>query len=256
MEEMLVDAPELEARALFEWLCEQRSGRYQEGQLRTFQRRVAEWRALNVEQVAILAQVHRPGEVMQTDGVWLTELEVTIGGELFRHLLMHSVLCYSNWEWGRVVQSESLIALRLGLQSTLIRLGHAPEYHQTDNSSAATRLLRREEQQQREAKEQRGYTEGYLQLLEYYGMEPRTTHVNSPHEDGDVESLHGGLKRSMEQHLLLRGNRNFGSVDEYEGFLVHIMDKRNRRRQARLAEELAVMKPLSKTPLDVHFESF
>jgi hypothetical protein len=52
--EMLGDAPNLEAKALFEWLCEQHPERYQPGQLRTFQRRVATWRALNQKQVAIL----------------------------------------------------------------------------------------------------------------------------------------------------------------------------------------------------------
>ena len=46
-EAMLADAPELEAKTLFEWLCEQHPGKYQEGQLRTFQRRVSVWRALN-----------------------------------------------------------------------------------------------------------------------------------------------------------------------------------------------------------------
>ena len=45
-EGMLSDAPELEGKFLFEWLCEQYPGEYQEGQLRTFQRRVQAWRAL------------------------------------------------------------------------------------------------------------------------------------------------------------------------------------------------------------------
>ncbi|MCP4544328.1 MAG: transposase family protein, partial [Chloroflexi bacterium] len=135
---MLEDAPTLEAKAVFEWLCEQHVGRYQSGQLRTFQRHVSTWRALNQEQTAILAQVHRPGEVLQTDGTWLTELGVTIQGQPFKHLLIHSALPYSNWEWGRIAQSESLAALQLGLQSTLIKLGHVPKHHRTDNSSAAT----------------------------------------------------------------------------------------------------------------------
>ena len=74
LEAMLRMRPTLEAKALFEWLCEQHPGKYQEGQLRSLQRRVAQWRALHQEQVAVLEQVHRPGEVLQTDGVWLTEL--------------------------------------------------------------------------------------------------------------------------------------------------------------------------------------
>jgi hypothetical protein len=78
MEEMLEGAPELEAKTLFEWLCEQHPGTYQEGQLRTFQRRVSCWRAQNRDQTAVLPQVHRPGEVLQTDGTWLTALGVTI----------------------------------------------------------------------------------------------------------------------------------------------------------------------------------
>ena len=133
VEKMLEDAPGLEAKALFEWLCEQHPGRYELGQLRTLQRRVATWRALHQKQVAILEQVHRPGEVLQTDGTWLTGLGVTIQGQPFKHMLIHSVLPYSNWEWGRVTQSESLVALHLGLQSTLIKLGHISKYHQTDN---------------------------------------------------------------------------------------------------------------------------
>jgi hypothetical protein len=245
VEQMLEDAPNLEAKALFEWLCEQRPGQYKSGQLRTFQRRVATWRALHQKQVAILEQVHRPGEAMQTDGTWLTELGVTIQGQLFKHMLIHSVLPYSNWEWGRVTQSESLAALMLGLQSALIKLGHIPEYHQTDNSSAATYWPGAKAQ----TGSKREYTDGYLQLLDHYGLKPRTINLNSPQEDGDVESAHGWTKRAIKQHLLLRGSSDFDSVAAYEAFLFDVMDRRNRTRQEHLAEELAVMKPLTATPL-------
>ena len=237
---MLEDAPDLEAKALFEWLCERHPGRYQPGHLRTFQRRVAGWRALHQEQVAILEQVHRPGEVMQMDGVWLTELGVTIQGESLKHMLIHCVLPYSNWEWGRIAQSESLAALSLGVESALRELGHVPEYLQTDNSSAATYWPGAKGQDEGK----RAHTDGYLQLLAAYGLTPRTTHLCSPQENGDVESIHGGIKRALEQHLLLRGSRDFGSLEEYEAFLFGAMRKRNQPRQTRLSEELAVMKRL------------
>lgn len=243
--DMLEDAPTLEAKALFEWLCEEHPGRYQPGQLRTFQRRVATWRALHQQKVAILEQTHKPGEAIQTDGTWMNKLGVTIQGEPFAHLLIHSVLPYSNWEWGRIAQSESLAALHLGMRSALLKLGHVPKYHQTDNSSAATYWPGAKA----ETSQKRDYTDGYLDLLDHYGMEPRTTHVSSPHEDGDVESSHGGLKRAIEQHLLLRGSRDFESVEAYEAFLFDIMDRRNEPRQDRLSEELAVMKPLRATAL-------
>ena len=245
VEEMLGDAPNLEAKALFEWLCEQHPERYQPGQLRTFQRRVATWRALNQKQVAILEQIHHPGRVMQTDGTWLTGLGVTIQGEPFKHILIHSVLPYSNWEWGRVAQSESLAALHLGLQSALIKLDHVPAYHRTDNSSAATYWPGAKAQ----TDHKREYTDGYLQILAHYGLEPQTTNLNSPQENGDVESSNGGIKRAIEQYLLLRGSRDFDSVGAYEAFLFDVMDRRNRARQERLAEELAVMKPLTATSL-------
>ncbi len=249
LESMLREAPSLEAKALFEWLCEQHPGRYQEGQLRTLQRRIAQWRALHQEQDAVLEQVHRPGEVMQTDGVWLTELGVTLQGEPLAHLLIHSVLPYSNWEWGRVAQSESLNAIRLGVQSTLQKLGAVPEYHQTDNSSAATF---RPGADTEATTGTRAYTEGYLQLLSHYGMAPRATHRRSPQENGDVEGSNGGLKRALEQHLLLRGSRDFAGLADYETFVQSVLARRNQARQARLVEELAVMRPLPATQLVTH----
>jgi hypothetical protein len=241
VEQMLVDAPGLEAKALFEWLCEEHPGRYQPGQLRTFQRHVSTWRALNQDRTAILEQVHRPGEVLQTDGTWLTDLGVTIQGQPFKHILIHSVLPYSNWEWGRVAQSESLAAIQLELDSAISKLGHVPKYHQTDNSSAATYSPGAKAQDGAK----REYTDGYLQLLDHFGIQPKTTNLNSPQENGDVESSNGGLQRAIKQHLLLRGSSDFESIAAYEAFLFDVMSRRNRSRQDRLAEELAVMKPFS-----------
>ena len=244
---MLARAPELEARTLFDWLSEQRPGVYQEGQLRTLQRRVALWRAEHTLPLLTLEQVHRPGEVLQTDGVWLSHLGVTISGEPFPHVLIHSVLPYSNWEWGRVAQSESGLALRLGLQSALAQLGHVPRIHQTDNTSAATHRLGVVDRGQTAG--ERGYNAEYQELVDHFGLEPRTIHVHSPNENGDVEAGNGALQRALEQHLLLRGQRDFASVEAYEQFLARLFTQRNARRQARLAEELAVMRPLRVNPL-------
>jgi len=176
----------------------------------------------------------------------MNELKITIQEQIFEHILIHSVLPYSNWEWGRVAQSESLLALRLGLQSTLIKLGYIPQAHQTDNSTAATHKLGLDGRHKN--LQERGFNEEYLQLLAHYGLEGRTTHIASPDEDGDIESSNGGLKRAVEQHLLLRGSRDFASIAIYEAFLFGIMEKRNAGRQQKLAEELAVMKPLLVAP--------
>jgi hypothetical protein len=77
--EILEDAPDLEAIFLFEWLCEQTPGMYQEGQLRTFQRRVGDWRALHgPEREVFFAQEHEPGERMATD---CTSIELSGGDQ-------------------------------------------------------------------------------------------------------------------------------------------------------------------------------
>ena len=248
VEPILAAAPELEATALFEWLCQQQPGKYQAGQLRTFQRRVSDWRALNQEQLAVLEQVHRPGEVLQTDGTWLTELGVTIQGETFKHILIHCVLPYSNWEWGVIAQSESQLALQRGLQSTLFRLGYVPRYHQTDNSSAATYQVRRDTAGERD------YTPGYLALLDHFGLAARTIRVGCPEQNGDIEAAHGGLKRALNQHLLLRGSRDFASLAAYEQFIETVFEQRNQSRQKRLHQEVAVMRPLTAPPLGSYQE--
>jgi len=243
VEQLLQATPELEARTLFEWLCDRRPGQYQEGQLRSLQRRVADWRALHQDKVAILSQVHRPGEVMQTDGTWLTELGVTIRGQALKHLLIHCVLPYSNWEWGAIAQSESLLAVQRGLQSSLLKLGYVPMYHQTDNSSAAVCQV------QGAAGQEPIYTQGYMELLNHFGLKPRTIAVGCPQQNGDIEASNGHLKQALAQHLLLRGSRDFDSLADYEAFVGQVLNKRNQRRQQRLQEELAVMKPLTASPL-------
>jgi hypothetical protein len=52
------------------------------------------------------------------------------------------------------------------------------------------------------------------------------------------------LKRRLGQHLLLRGSREFASVEEYDRLVVGVLRAANAPRQARLAEELAAMRPL------------
>ncbi|MEE8462248.1 MAG: IS21 family transposase [Acidobacteriota bacterium] len=242
----LEKAPELEAKILFEWMCEQYPGKYQEGQLRTFQRRVSAWRALNGNRILSLEQVRQAGEMMQTDGTWMTKLGITIQGQAFPHLLIHSVLPYSNWESGRVAQSESLLAIRVGIQSALMKLGHVPKIHQTDNSTAATHKLGGTEREK--SWKERGFNQEYLELMAHFGMKPQTIHVGNSNENGDIESANGAFKRAAKQRLLLRGSTDFESVEAYETFLGQIMDKRNALRSEKLAEELAVMQPLKAEP--------
>lgn len=239
VERMLAVSPELEAKSLFEWLCEQQPGKYQEGQRRSLQRRLADWRVLNQDKVAVLSQIHRPGEVLPTDGTWLTEVGVTIAGQPFKHLLIQCVLPSSNWEGGVMAPSEAWLALPRGLQSSLLKLGYVPEYHQTDHSSAAVRSVRGQ------TSPEPAYNQAYLELLAHFGLKPGPIRVGCPQQNGDIEARNGGLKQGLEQPLLLRGRRDFETLADYEAFLGQVMTNRNQPRPGRLQEEGAGMKPLT-----------
>jgi hypothetical protein len=233
----LEQAPELEAKTLFEDLLRRRPERYGEGQLRSFQRRVKQWRAEHgPEREIFLPQQHRPGEAMQTDFTRASSLGVRIGGESFEHLLCHSVLPYSNWESVVVCRSESMLALRRGVQAAVLRLGRVAEWHQTDNSTAATHDLRTGK---------RGFNAEYEELMRQLGMKPRTIAIGACHQNGDVEAANGALKRRLEQHLLLRGSRGFATVEEYESWIGTVIEQANGRRSARLSEEMAALRPLT-----------
>lgn len=247
IEGMLQDCPEFEAKTLFEWLLKEQPGRYQEGQIRTFQRHVKQWRALSgPDKEVFFEQLHRPGEAMQTDFTGGSKLEVTIGGEAFKHLLCHVVLPYSNWESVTVCRSESFMAVKRGIQDALYRLGRAPQYSQTDNLSAATHNLQGEEK--------RPFNEEYERFILYFGMTPRTIGIGKPNQNGDVESLNNALKRRLEQHLKLRDSRDFESVGDYEKWIQSVVTEANGTRSERIAKELDVMERLKVSRLADYVE--
>ncbi len=237
LKDMLEVAPELEAKALFEWLQEQKPQQYHPGQVRTLQRRIKHWRATEgPDKIVFFAQEHIPGEAMQTDFTNANRLAVTIGGEPFEHLLCHPVLPFSNWEWVTVCRSESLMALRRGVQAALFQLGRVPRYHQTDNSTAATHELQTGK---------RGFNDEYSRFVDHFKMKPRTIAVGKSNQNGDVEAANGALKRRLKQHLILRDSRDFDSLSSYENWLQAIVSKANRTRAQKITEELRAMRELT-----------
>jgi hypothetical protein len=236
---MLQDAPELEAKTLFEHFLARPDSGLEESHLRTFFRRVRHWRATQgPEREVFFAQERKPGQLMQLDWTYARELGVTIQGQVLDHLFCQCVLPYSNWQWATRCISESFLSLVSGLQAAYAQLGKSTPVLCTDNSSAATHEL--EPIPGRE----RGYNADYLELCTHYDLTPVTINVNCPHEHGDVESLNRHLKRRLEQHLILRGSRDFVSLEEYDQFVQGVLKAANAKRQKRLAEELAVMRPL------------
>ena len=248
VETWLKNAPELEAKFLFDHICEQYPGQFQEGQLRTLQRHIKHWRATQgPDKEVFFSQEHYPGQLMQTDFTYMNSLEVTIAGEMFTHMFCHCVLTYSNWEWGRICFSESYEAVKLGLQSTLVKLGRVPLRHRTDGTTAATHRVEKDKSGKRD------FNEDYKNMMDHFGMTPET--VNDPNHNADVESSHNVLKKRINQHLLFRGSRDFASRSDYEQFLFGIMEKANTLRIKRLEEELAVMKALPVNRLPLYTES-
>lgn len=238
---LIQEQPGLEAKTIFEYLQRTYSEKYQDGQLRTLQRRLKHWRALEgPPKEVFFPQVHYPGAICASDFTHMTSLGVTIQNQLLAHLVYHFVLTYSNWESVRVCYSESFESLSAGLQYSLWKLGGVPLRHRSDRMSAAVHKDCNPEK----------FTQRYQALLRHYGMEPEATNPSSGNENGDVEQAHYRFKKAVEQALLLRGNRNFDSREAYESFLESITSQRNKGRKERFSEELILLKKLPLKRLD------
>jgi hypothetical protein len=241
--DMLADAPDLEAKTLFDFLAERHPSRYQEGQLRTFQRRIERWRReRGPEHEVFFAQAHRPGEAVQTDFTEASSLNVTIAGEAFPHLLCHCVLPHSNVEVATICRSESMLALKQGVQRALFCWGAVPEWHQTDHSTAATHRIGAELPADERG---RTFNAEYLSFVDHFGMKPRTIGIGASEQNGDVESGNNALKRRLHQHLLLRGGREFATEEAWQAFVDQVVARANAGRTVRFAVERAAMRTLS-----------
>src|SRR5688500_18104220 len=158
--------PEVETR--LDDLMARKPGEYTPNQLRTLQRRVRDWLATSgPDKRVYFPQNHRPGEAIQTDFTWATELQITIAGVAFPHMLCHVALPYSNWSWATVCVSESMSALKRGVQAAVRQLGGVAEWHQTDNSSAATHRVAI-------GSGKRDFNDAYAAFVKQLGMKPRT----------------------------------------------------------------------------------
>ena len=235
LREMLAAHPGLEAKTLFEDLQNRFPGRFPDGQLRTLQRRIKRWRALEgPSREVFFPQLHRPGELAQSDYTHMGKLGITIAGQPFDHLIYHFVLTYSNWETGSICYSESFESLSEGLQAALWELGGVPQTHQTDRLTAAVHNALHAEE----------FTQRYQALLKHYGLAGRKSQAASPNENGDVEQRNHRLKKAVQQTLLLRGSSDFANLDDYRQFLRKLFARLNSGRRERLLEEQRVLSRL------------
>ena len=231
----------LQAKTIFGYLQRQHPGRFADGQLRSLQRKIRVWRAIEgPPKEVFFPQVHEPGKLAQSDFTHMNSLNITISRIPFDHLIYHFVLTYSNWETGMICFSECFEALADGLQGALWELGGVPDAHQTDQLSTAVRNLNSKQE----------FTNRYKGLLDHYGLNGQKTNIDSPNENGDIEQAHRRFKEAADQALMLRGSRDFASVGEYESFLREIFGQLNAGRQKRFLEEQQALRPLPRRRLD------
>jgi hypothetical protein len=195
---------------------------------RTLERRIRTWRALHgAEQDVIFRQEHPPGRLGLSDFTDMGGRGVSIAGVPLDHRLYHFRLAFSGWEHAHVVLGgESFVALAEGLQNALWALGRAPLQHRSDSLSAAFRNLDDDARQDQTCR--------YEALCAHYGMEPTRNNRGVAHENGAIESPHGHLKQALEDALLLRGSRDFDTLDAYRRFVDEIVGRRNARNAKRL----------------------
>ena len=128
---LLKRAPKLMAITLLRKLQDDHPDQFADGMLRTLQRHVRQWRALEgPPKEVFFAQDHAPGHQGLSDFTSTGELRITIANAPFVHILYHFVLAFSRWEHVEVVQGgESFQALSKGLQNALWQAGGAPQEH-------------------------------------------------------------------------------------------------------------------------------
>ncbi|MEP5990190.1 IS21 family transposase, partial [Rhodopirellula bahusiensis] len=192
VEQQLRGEPRLRAKTLFDDLQRQHPGEFDDSTRRTFERRVANWRAIHgPDKTVIFPQDHHPGRFAASDFTVCNSLGVKIAGAVFKHTLFHCVLTYSNVESVSLCFSESFEALSEGIQNAFWQFGGVPIQHRTDSLSAAVR----------NHSDSTTLTTRYSALMQHYGCAAQKTNARCANENGDVESLNGHLKDRIDQAL-------------------------------------------------------
>jgi transposase len=231
----------IESKSIFCYFQRKYPGKFQDGQLRTFQRKVKSWRALEGPPKEVyFPQKHYPGDLCASDFTSMNKLNITINCERFEHIFFHFVLTYSNWETGTICFSESYESLAEGIQNALWELGGVPGRHRTDNLSAAiySDLFKKE------------FTVRYKSFLNYYGLKGEAINSGKSNENGDAEQSHNRLKKALDQALILRGSRDFINREEYQSFIRNVLDQLNSGRRERFEKEIKELRRLPKIRLN------
>jgi hypothetical protein len=225
----------LQAKTILEYLVEKYPDTYNESHGRTLRRRIERWRAENgPDKEVFFEQNISPGRQSQSDWTDCRSLGIKLGGEDFPHLLFHFVLSYSGWQSVNISFSESFDSLTAGYMKAVTELGAVAIDHRTDNLTAAVT----------DSRDPEGFNERWTAFLDHYKAEPSKNNPGRSNENGSIESRNGVLKNALDQALKLRRSREFKDIVHYRTFLEQFVRRCNARRNARLMEELELLRPL------------
>lgn len=240
----------LQATTILELLKTEKPDVYTDKELRTLQRRLRDWRAVNgPAKEVFFPQEHRPGQEAQLDFTHATELGVTIGGAPIAHLFFELVLTYSGHRHVQIAYSENFETLSDGLQAGFWRFGGVTERVCHDSLSAATHELKKTGG--------RALTRRFAALLEHLRVGSRRINVRRSNENGVVESGHHTLKTALAQALIIRDNKDFATLELYLAFVDEVVSSLNRRCTARFLEEQPYLRalPAAKVPNFTDFDA-
>lgn len=112
--------------------------------------------------------------------------------------------------------------------------GGVPEEHRTDSLSAAFNNLAQQQE----------LTARYRELCAHYGLRASRNNPGVSHENGSIEARQGSLKTALDQSLLLRGTREFASLEGYGQFVADTVRRLNARCARAWEVERASLRPL------------
>jgi hypothetical protein len=229
---------ELQATTIVEVLIAKHPGKFELGQVRTLQRQLRRWRALNgPRREVFFPQDQRPGYMGALDFTHGNELKITIAGAAFAHLLFQFVMAWSGWRHVALAFGETYEALASGLQGALWALGGVPTRIRLDNMSAATHELLESGG--------RCLTRRFAHVVDHYRFEASRIEPGEAHQNGVVEKANDLLKTALNQALILRGSRDFPTADAYMEFVHEVVARRfHHGHLAEISEERAALAPL------------
>ncbi len=208
-EEQLRLNPGLEAKTLFADLQRRFPGRFADGQLRTLQRRVKQWRACEgPAKEVFFAQVHHPGRLCRQR--------------------LHALHRPGRDHRRRAVRPPDLPLradlLQLGDGHDLLRRelrepqrGLAERPVGTGRRAAAASHRSADGGRARRGTKGRRSRSATRRCCGTTACRARRSRRRQAHENGDVEQSHHQFKRALDQALMLRGSRDFASRADVRG---------------------------------------